>query len=92
MGAPIGNQNAAKAKLFEGALRRVLAADDYAKLNKVAQNLVDAAENGEQWAVTYLIDRMDGKPSQSTAITGEGGGPVDMSLKVEFVRTVPREA
>ncbi len=69
MGAPIGNKNAAKAKEFEGALRRALL--QYEKngckrgeaLRAVADKLVESALDGEAWAIQAIADRLDGKPS-----------------------------
>lgn len=72
MAAPVGNQNAAKAKLFEGALRRALNANSRDRLYDIAEKLVQAAEAGESWAIQHVADRLDGKPKQQTEITGAG--------------------
>ncbi len=36
------------------------------RLRKIANNLVKAAEESEQWAIKEVADRLDGKPSQTT--------------------------
>lgn len=92
MGAPVGNQNAAKSRMFEQALTRAITQDDGKRLRAAAEKLLDLASEGTPWAVQYLADRLDGKPKQSTEMTGEDGGPVKHSLAIEFVNPVPREA
>lgn len=77
MGAPEGNKNAAKAKEFEGALRRALA--QYEKgdvkagnaLRAVADKLVELALDGSPWAIQHIADRLDGKPSQTAEVKQE---------------------
>ncbi len=78
MGAPVGNQNAAKSRLFYGALSRAIAQDDGERLRKAAEKLLDLASGGEAWAVKELADRLDGKAPQ--AITGDEGGPVQVTF------------
>lgn len=63
-----GHQHGAKSKLFEGALKRALAQDDGKRLREAAEQLLSQAAAGEQWAIQYLADRLDGKPGQSVEI------------------------
>jgi hypothetical protein len=73
-GAPEGNQNAVKGALYNSALKRALARSGKTVdggLNKVCDQLVKAALNGEQWAIKEVADRIDGKAAQT------------MDLKVE---------
>lgn len=78
-GAPIGNQNAKKAKLWEQALKRALArisnATVDAGLDKCADKLVSAAVEGEQWALREIGDRIDGKSVQ--VIGGDPDQPLE---------------
>ena len=67
-GAPIGNTNAYKGKLWNDALRRAIASDQGARILKAAQRLLDEASNGEPWAIKELADRLDGKPQQESFI------------------------
>jgi glycerol-3-phosphate cytidylyltransferase-like family protein len=83
VGAPEGNDNAKKGKLFYDQLRRVLVQNDSLKLRQVSEKLVDAAIEGEPWAIKEVIDRMDGK---SVAIQ-EIQGPDGTQLKAGFVLT-----
>lgn len=71
-GAPQGNHNAAKGKLYNDALRRALARAGKTVdggLNKVCDQLVTAALAGEQWAIKEVADRIDGKAAQSMDVT-----------------------
>lgn len=64
---------------FRATLDRAIAQDDAKRLRQCAETLLDKAAEGEQWAVTLLADRLDGKPRQQTEVTGEGGGPIAIS-------------
>lgn len=56
---------------------------DRKRLWNVCYKLVEAAEDGEPWAVKELIDRVDGK--SPVALTGEDGGPVETVTKIMLV-------
>lgn len=73
MGAPLGNKNGAKSRMFEQALHRCIAQDDGKRIRKAAETLLDKASEGEIWAIQMLADRLDGKPSQQIVGGGEGG-------------------
>ena len=83
VGAPVGNDNAKKGKLFYDQLRKVLVQNDQLKLRQVSEKLVDAAIEGEPWAVKEVIDRMDGKAVAIQEIQGPNGA----ELKAGFVLT-----
>jgi hypothetical protein len=91
-GAPVGNQNGKKGKLFYDALRIALVQEDKKKLRKITDKLVESAENGEPWAVKEIMDRMDGKPVQSTEITGADGGLFETLNTVNIVLRKPDAA
>ena len=90
MGAPVGNQNAKRAKRYQKAIERALAnacggnVDD--GLDKAAAMLVTACFAGEQWALKELGDRIDGKPPQ--AIIGGDGDDPPLTVRgiIELVR------
>lgn len=84
VGAPVGNQNGKKGKLFYNQLRVALVQEDSRKLRNIAQKLVDAAEQGEPWAVKEIMDRVDGKAVQSTEISGVDGNAIELK-QIEFV-------
>lgn len=70
-GAPIGNQNAAKGKVFLDALRKQLVQNPE-KLDNIAKRLIKAAEDGEPWAIDQLANRTDGKPHQTAEVELSG--------------------
>ena len=75
MAAPIGNQNARKAKEWFDALRKQ--AVQRGTLDKVAKMVCEKAEAGEAWAIQEIGNRFDGKPAQAVEVSGAGGGPVE---------------
>jgi hypothetical protein len=82
-GAPVGNQNGKKGKLFFDALRVALVQEDRKKLRKITEKLIEAAENGDAWAVKEIMDRMDGKPVNTTELSGVDGGILKMAVTWE---------
>jgi hypothetical protein len=82
MAAAPGNQYARKAKDWENALRRAL--DRYEKgeivsgmaLAKIAEKVVEKALEGDTKAIEEIANRLDGKPAQSTELSGPDGGPI----------------
>jgi hypothetical protein len=88
-GAPVGNQNGKKGKLFYNQLRVALIQEDSRKLRMIAQKLVDAAEQGEPWAIKEVIDRVDGKAVQATEISGLDGGILETLNTINIVLKKP---
>lgn len=84
MAAAKGNQYAVKAKEFEGALKRALVRED-GSLNRIATKLVKTAEEGEQWAIQMIADRLDGKPKQQTEVTGADGAPLFQAIERRII-------
>ena len=75
-GGQPGNQNAKKGKLFYDALRLALVQEDRKSLRKITDKLVKAAEEGDAWAVKEIMDRMDGKPVNTTELGGIDGADI----------------
>lgn len=78
MAAPKGNKNAVR-KPWQDALKRALARDSgsvTAGLLKIANQVVELANNGEQWAIKEIAERLDGKVAQQQILTGFEDGPV----------------
>lgn len=80
MGAPLGNQNNRKAKPWAEALNRALEthrpADQRLALDALAKSLVAKAMDGDIPALKEIGDRLDGKPTQQTEISGLDGGTI----------------
>jgi hypothetical protein len=99
-GAPVGNQNARKAKRWQDALTRALAQyeskDGQIKagmaLNAIAERVVEKAVGGDKDAIAEIGNRLDGKPAQSLIHEGdEDGGPIRHSLSVEYANPAAGE-
>ncbi len=73
MGAPVGNQNAAKSRLVEQTLRRIAMADDGAKLRSGLEKVMELFNQGDPWAVQFVADRLDGRPAQQIIATDNEG-------------------
>lgn len=96
MGAPVGNQNAAKAKVWHAAILRALdkrgAGDRVQALDELAGKLLDLVATGDLAALKEFGDRLDGKPAQAVTVAGDDeGGPIKHSLAVSYVDPVTAE-
>lgn len=74
MGAPAGNQNAAKAKIWSAAIKRALEnrkpLDERKKvIDELAEKLIDSCYEQDLAALKEFGDRVDGKVPQ--AIVGD---------------------
>lgn len=82
-----GNQAAAKARRFYEALMRAIAQDDGKRLRQSAETVLTKAANGEPWAIQFLADRLDGKPTQM--IVGDPDRPLTIAADpIEQMRVV----
>jgi hypothetical protein len=82
-GGQPGNQNARKGKLFYDALRVALVQEDKKKLRTITEKLVKSAENGEPWAIKEVMDRIDGKPVNTTELSGTDNSPLKLVVAWE---------
>jgi hypothetical protein len=85
-GAPVGNKNGAKARLFEQALIREIKsrdakAGDGETLRRIAAKLLDKADDGDLYAARELMDRLDGKPAQSVTVAGDAEAPLRLVIQ-----------
>jgi len=87
-GAPLGNQNAAKAKLWSAAINRAL--DKRTKkegkdaLDLLAETLLVKCDEADLGALKELGDRIEGKPAQALIHQGDEDHPV-VTKKARFV-------
>jgi hypothetical protein len=94
MGAPVGNQNAAKAKVWRAAIDRALErrtqsrTDGIKEIDALADTLLQLVATGDLPALKEFGDRMDGKPAQALI----GGDDDDPPLKVEGIVKLVRPA
>jgi hypothetical protein len=84
-GAPVGNQNAAKAKrMLTDALRRELTQNPE-DVRLIARKLIESAKAGEPWAQTLIHDRVDGKAPQPLTGGDEDDAPIRTVTRIELV-------
>lgn len=83
-GAPIGNRNAQKGRIWNDSLRKAIAQDDGRRLRASIERLLNLASNGEPWAIKELADRLDGRPTQTNVLEGSGE-PELKTIKIVFV-------
>jgi len=80
MGAPIGNQNAAKAKKWAAAVERALCKRSgkalAEALDELADKFIAAVEAGDINGYRELADRLDGKPAQQLQVSGDADEPL----------------
>lgn len=102
MGAPLGNQNAAKAKLWSAAIDRAVGRlgsgkeldpnddrSDYVKgIDTLADEFVKSRTNSGFQFFKELGDRTDGKPPQ--AIIGGDKDDPPISARIEWVIVEPK--
>ncbi len=98
MAAPIGNQNARKAKRWEDALNKAMAryTSENVKvgeaLDKIAETVVIQALAGSKDAWQEIGNRLDGKAPQALIHTGDDeGGPVKQSIEYHIIEHSPKD-
>lgn len=82
-GAPAGNENRVKGKLFNDMLLRVVQADlaqpeKNQRLRRACQALLNNAATGDVPSLKELADRLDGKVAQ--VLAGDGDAPLRIVL------------
>lgn len=88
-GAPLGNTNARKSRMFEQALVREIKQRDLKDgegetMRKIAAALLDKATAQDLVAIKETRDTLDGKPVQATELSGPDGGPIETKNKLEI--------
>lgn len=93
-GAPQGNQNAARAKVWRAAITRALErrsksrTDGVQEIDALAERLLTLVAAGDLGALKEFGDRMDGKPAQAII----GGDDEDAPIRIEQIERVIRRA
>lgn len=90
MPAPLGNQHAAKAKVWSAAIQRAL--DKRSKLEQkeaidaLAERLLALCDEGDLGALKELGDRLEGKAVQSLGIGQDpNSAPVRVEHKISLI-------
>jgi len=78
VGAPEGNNNSNKNnRLWANTIKRAIAQSDGERLRKIAEALLDKAEQGDMAAIKELGDRIDGRAHQAIEQTTEHKGTIE---------------
>ena len=89
MSAPLGNQFAARARVWTAAINRALERRSVASrteaIDKLAEKLLALCDEGDLAALQELGNRLDGKPAQAVIGGDEDDPPVRVITKVERV-------
>lgn len=89
MGAPVGNTNAAKARIWTEAIKRAISrrynGDLSHGLDKLADDFIAAVATGDLASFKELGDRLEGKPAQAVTLGGDEDNPLQHRHTVEFV-------
>ncbi len=76
----------AKSKQFLAALNRAITQEDGKRIRAAAEQLLDQAAAGEQWAIKELADRLDGKAGQAIDLGSDPDRPLLQKLVREIVK------
>jgi len=91
-GAPLGNKNAAKAKIWHAAILRALerrkpANERIQAIDELADKLLDLVAAGDLPALKEFGDRLDGKPAQAIVGGDDGDNPIRLeAIAVKLVK------
>ena len=73
MAAEIGNEYAAKGRIVEKLIERINIQEDGKRLRAGLEKLMDRVADGDQHALSYVTDRLDGKPKQIVELANPDG-------------------
>lgn len=96
MGAPLGNQNGAKAKVWRAAIDRALErrtksrSDGIKEIDALADKLLELVAQGDLPALKEFGDRLDGKPAQAIIGGDSDDPPIVTRIERVIVRSDPK--
>lgn len=85
-GAPLGNKNAAKPRIWHQAIMRALEIHDKSRIDgkkeidALAEKLLELVRAGDLNALKEFGDRLDGKPAQAIVGGDSGDNPIRLLL------------
>lgn len=80
-----GNKAAAKGRQVEKLLDRILVQEDNKRLRQGLELLMDKVAEGDQRALEFVTERLDGKPRQAIDVGGQEDNPLITELIVRVV-------
>ena len=95
-GAPFGNQNAKRQKVWHAAILRALELRDKSRLDgkkeldALAEKLIELVAAGDLAALKEFGDRLDGKPAQAIVGGSDEDDPVKLVIKGAITLVRPK--
>ena len=92
MGAPVGNQNAARGRVWRNAIERALErrtksrTDGIKEIDSLAEQLLTLVAAGDLGALKEFGDRIDGKPAQALISGDDDDPPLKVQGLIDLVR------
>lgn len=80
-----GNQAAAKGRTVEKLIERINLQEDNKRLRQGLEALMDKVADGDQRALEFVTERLDGKPRQALDVGGQEGNPLITELVVKVI-------
>lgn len=84
-GAPVGNTNAAKARIMSSHLRKRI--EERRCAEQLMDTLLDKALGGDMTAIKEVFDRVDGKAPQDLNLGGQDKNPIKGLWSIQPVRS-----
>ena len=85
MAAEIGNEYAAKGRTVEKLIERINVQEDNKRLRAGLEKLMDRLADGDQRALEYVTDRLDGKAKQQVDLGNADDKPFRVITQVALV-------
>ena len=85
-----GNKAAAKGRTVEKLLERILVQEDNKRLRQGLEVLMDKVAEGDQKALEFVTERLDGKARQSIDLGGQEDNPLAFT-RIERVIVKPTD-
>jgi hypothetical protein len=80
-----GNQVAAKGRTVEKLIERINTQEDSKRLRAGLEKLLDKVSDGDQRALEFVTERLDGKARQAVDIGGQEDNPLVTEIIVKVI-------
>lgn len=98
-GGQLDNQNARTGRVWREALHKATVQFECSErgvkqgkaLHRIATNVVRAAVDGEEWAITEIGNRYDGKAAQALQLSSDDDKPLFQAIKMVIVANNPNQ-
>ncbi len=75
-----GNKLGANSKEFQKRMRAAIEQDNWERVRRGIESVLDLAATGERWALELVRDTLDGRPAQSLVAHDDEGREVAIAL------------